>query len=271
MIKEYQKQLAAFSQPHLRACQLKQLSILKVIDGICKKHDISYWLDGGTLLGAVRHNGFIPWDDDIDIAMDYQDMKRFAQIAPDELPKGLFLQSPETDPNIKEQMVKIRDLNSLYIEKGDNFVADYVKGVYVDIFPFESHPDIPKAWIKKLAKGITKSNSILHHPHTYSFRAFAEFFWFGSKIIIYQAIWKLFKLVCKSSHYANIPTMNGYGITHERETVLPLSIIKFEDTEFPAPHDPDQYLRNIYGNYMEIPPVEKRHFHSVVIIPELTK
>ena len=163
------------------------------------------------------------------------------------------------------------DLNSLYIEKGDNFVDDYVKGIFVDIFPFEAHPDMPKSWLKRLAKGITKSNSILHHPHTYSLRAFAEFFWFGGKLLLYQALWKLLKLVCPSSRYANIPKMNGYGITHDYETVLPLSTIKFEDAEFPAPHDPNQYLRNIYGNYMEIPPVEKRHFHSVVIIPELSK
>lgn len=268
---DYKEQLRAFSQPSLRACQLKQLSILKVIDDICRKHDLKYWLDGGTLLGAVRHSGFIPWDDDIDIAMDYQDMKRFAEVAPKELPEGLFLQSPETDPHVKEQMVKVRELNSLYIEKGDNFVDDYVKGIFVDIFPFEAHPDMPKSWLKRLAKGITKSNSILHHPHTYSLRAFAEFFWFGGKLLLYQAVWTLLRLVLPSSRYANIPKMNGYGITHDRETVLPLSTIQFEDTAFPAPHDPDQYLRNIYGNYMEIPPVEKRHFHSVVIIPELSK
>ena len=233
----YKEHLYTFSQQHLRPCQLKQLGILKEIDAICRRHNIKYWLDGGTLLGAMRHGGFIPWDDDIDIAMDYQDMKRFEQIAPQELPEGLFLQSPKTDPSIKEQMVKIRDLNSLYIEKGDNFVDDYVKG--------------------------------LHHPHTYSLRSFAEFFWFGGKLLLFLATWRLLALVTKSSRYANIPTMNGYGITHDRTTVLPLSEVKFEDASFPAPHDPDQYLRNIYGNYMEVPPVEKRHFHSVVIIPEL--
>ena len=86
-----------------------------------------------------------------------------------------------------------------------------------------------------------------------------------------MSLWRLLKKICKSSRYANIPTMNGYGITHDLQTVLPLSTIKFEDSEFPAPNNPDQYLRNIYGNYMEIPPVEKQHFHSVIIIPELAK
>ena len=268
---DYKEQLRAFSQPNLRSCQLKQLSILKVIDGICQKHNIKYWLDGGTLLGAMRHGGFIPWDDDIDIAMDVKDLKRFTEIAPKEMPEGLFVQTPQTDPNVKEQMVKIRDLNSLYIEKGDNFVSDYVKGIFVDVFPFESHPDIPKSLLKPLTKGITKSISILHHPHTYSLRSFVEFFWFGGKFLLYMSVYRFLKAVCKSTHYANIPTMNGYGITHKQDTVLPLSTVKFEDSDFPAPHNPDLYLRNIYGNYMEIPPIEKRHFHSLVIVPELTK
>ena len=74
--------LSAYVADHLRACQLKQLSILEEVDRICKKHDIGYWLDGGSLLGAVRHGGFIPWDDDIDIGMTKSDLERFEKIAP---------------------------------------------------------------------------------------------------------------------------------------------------------------------------------------------
>ena len=129
-----------YKEAHLRACQLKQLEILKEIDRICKKHHIDYWLDGGTLLGAVRHGGFIPWDDDIDIAMRQEDMQRFEQVAPSELPAHLFLQSPRTEPDSKEPIVKVRDLNSFYVEPGDDFSADYQKGLYVDIFPFIRKP-----------------------------------------------------------------------------------------------------------------------------------
>lgn len=265
----YKQNLKFFNQKNLRQCQLKQLSILKEIDIICRKHNITYWLDGGTLLGAVRHQGFIPWDDDIDIAMGYKDMKRFEVIALDELPDWLFLQTPQTDPYVKEQMVKIRDANSLYIENGDSFQYEYVKSVYVDIFPFVKHPDIPKAWTRRLCRGICKSISILHKQHYYSIRAIAEFFWFGGKLLLYKGIWNILKAFYKSTRYANLPQANGYGITHQQDTVLPTSSITFEGHDFPAPHDPDQYLRNIYGNYMELPPIEKRHFHSVCIIPEL--
>ena len=92
---DFYKEIRQYSQQNLRTCQLKQLAILEEIDKICKRHHIEYWVDGGTLLGAVRHGGFIPWDDDIDIAMYLEDEKRFEEVAPKELPDWLFLQTPK--------------------------------------------------------------------------------------------------------------------------------------------------------------------------------
>lgn len=263
--KEY---LQRYARQQLRDCQLKQLGILKEIDRICRRHGILYWLDGGSLLGAVRHGGFIPWDDDIDIAMGRDDLWRFCEVAPAELPATLFVQTPESDPN-NGPIVKVRDLNSLYLEHGDDMETDYVKGIYVDIFPFMSHPDVPRQWIKRLHVGLSKSYSILHRKHYYSLRAAAELCWFGGKYLLYAAVWRLLCLCCPSHHYANIPIINGYGITHLRDTVLPLSEVHFEDATFPAPHDADQYLRNIYGDYMQLPPEEKRKTHAVFIQPTL--
>ncbi|MEO3238618.1 LicD family protein, partial [Parabacteroides distasonis] len=83
----------------LRQAQLVMLRMLKIIDYICRKHDLRYWLCSGTLLGAVRHQGFIPWDDDLDICMLREDYNRFIQIAPLEFPTDIFLQTQETDPS----------------------------------------------------------------------------------------------------------------------------------------------------------------------------
>ena len=110
----------------------------------------------------MRHGGFIPWDDDIDIGMTLEDMQAFMKVAPSELPDTLFLQTPESDPTSKEPIVKIRDLNSIYIEAGDTFSVEYQKGLYVDIFPFIDYPTVPRPWAKKLCKGISVSYSILH-------------------------------------------------------------------------------------------------------------
>jgi lipopolysaccharide cholinephosphotransferase len=262
--------LQQFKEQQLRACQLKQLSILEEIDRICQKHQIGYWLDGGTLLGAVRHGGFIPWDDDIDIAMRQEDLDRFVRIAPSELREGLFLQTPQIEPQSKEPIVKVRDLNSFYVEGADNFAADYQKGLYVDIFPMISYPTLPKKWVKHITLGISKSYSILHKAHYYSLRSFAEFFWFGAKYTINKCLWRLLCAVRpKNVYLSNILINNGYGIMHRQDAVFPLGTITFEGKTFSAPCNPDTYLSDLYRNYMEIPPKEKQKIHSVFIMPEL--
>lgn len=241
--------LSDYVADNLRACQLKQLSILKEVDRICRKHKLSYWLDGGTLLGAMRHGGFIPWDDDIDIGMTLEDMQAFMKVAPSELPDTLFLQTPESDPTSKEPIVKIRDLNSIYIEAGDTFSVEYQKGLYVDIFPFIDYPTVPRPWAKKLCKGISVSYSILHAQHYYSLRSFAEFFYFGMKYALFKGIWAMLCLVRpKGTYLSNILINNGYGIMHRKDSVFPLSTITFEGKDFPAPGNVDAYLKDLHGH-----------------------
>jgi lipopolysaccharide cholinephosphotransferase len=262
--------LQRFKEEQLRACQLKQLSILEEIDRICQRHQINYWLDGGTLLGAVRHGGFIPWDDDIDIAMRQDDLERFINIAPAELREGLFLQTPQTEPESKEPIIKVRDLNSFYVEGADNFAADYQKGLYVDIFPMTAYPTLPRQWVKRITLGISKSYSILRKAHYYSLRSFAEFFWFGAKYLLCTSLWKVLStLRPKDTYFSNILINNGYGIMHRQDSIFPTSTITFEGKTFRAPANPNAYLSDLYRNYMEIPPEEQRKIHSVFIMSEL--
>ena len=180
--------ITEFKQRNLRRAQLKQLSILEEIDRICRKHDINYWLDGGSLLGAVRHGGFIPWDDDIDIAMTLDDSRRFAAIAPKELRSGLVLQTPETE-HTREPIMKVRDLNSFYVEGTEDFSLDYSKGLFVDIFPFIPYPNVSRSFCKRYGKAMSKCYSILHHSHQYSWRATFELFYFGAKYLFCKAMW----------------------------------------------------------------------------------
>ncbi|MCF0203356.1 MAG: LicD family protein [Bacteroidaceae bacterium] len=260
------KYFEEFKKTQLRKCQLKQLAILEVIDSICRKHNIEYWLDGGTLLGAVRHKGFIPWDDDIDVAMKESEMERFVKIAPSELPENLRLELPEK----VNPILKLRDLNSFYLEPGDDLKADYHKGVYVDFFQFVDYPNVSRKFVKKHVRQIGRSWSILHKQHTYSLRSFVEFFYFNFKYCYNLTLWKLACMLFKKGRYfSNVPMLNGYGIMHDNKCLYPLTEVEFEGKRFPAPADSDCYLREIYGNYMEIPPKEKQKIHSYFILSEL--
>lgn len=263
--------LQEHQQRHLRAVQLKELEILKAIRDICESNGIDYWLDGGTILGAMRHKGFIPWDDDIDIAMRRDDIPRFVEAAQRELPDGLFMQTMESDPSCRLPIIKVRDTNSFLVEGGDDFNRPYLKGLYVDIFPLMPYPSISKSFCKRVVRGYCRANGILLQQHTYSWRSVAELFWFGIKRFSYRIQWLL---ACAfrpmNEYFSNTLDTNGYGIIHRLTDIFPTSTIEFEGETFSAPANPDAYLRNIYGEYMKLPPEEKRHGHAVFFVESLT-
>lgn len=262
--------LKEYMERNRRAVQLKQLEILKAIDALCRQHHIDYWLDGGTILGAVRHGGFIPWDDDIDIAMRLEDLPRFVEAARTGLPAGLSVQTPDTDSEVRLPIFKVRDDDSYLVEAGDDFSRAYAKGLYVDIFPMIPYPSCSRGFIKRVARGYCRANAILVSQHYYSLRSFAEFFYFGAKRAWCKLQWNLACAFKKKDEYtSNTLNNNGYGIMHRTDSIFPVSRIKFEDAEFNAPANPEAYLTDLYRNYMELPPEDKRGGHAVFYAPSL--
>ncbi len=261
-----------YMQEQLPVVQKKQLGILCEIDRICQQYHIDYWLDGGTLLGAVRHQGFIPWDDDIDIAMRLEDIPRFSEACARELPDHLYLQTMESDPSCRLPISKVRDRNSFLVEYGDDFTRPYGKGLYVDIFPMIPYPSVSKGFVKRVAGGYCKANAILQSQHYYSWRSAAELLWFGVKRAWLHTLWRCASALYSRGEYtSNVLHNNGYGIMHRTDSIFPLSRISFEGIEFMAPANPDAYLRDLYRNYMQLPPEEKRHGHAAFFAPNLKK
>ena len=120
----------------LGQAKLVMLKLLRVFDDICRKNNLKYWLDGGTLIGAIRHNGFIPWDDDIDVAMLSDDYEKFIEIAQQELPDDVFLQTRKTDKKYPLYITKLRDKYSTYEEQNVARLNCH-KGIFIDIFPMD--------------------------------------------------------------------------------------------------------------------------------------
>ena len=127
-------------QKLLRKVQLIELKIAKELKRVCEKLDIPYILDSGTLLGAVRHRGFIPWDDDMDFAMTRANYDRFLLEAPAELGEEYYLQSWKSDPAYGYPFAKLRLKNTAFVEAVSQY-AGSEKGFYVDIFPYDVYPD----------------------------------------------------------------------------------------------------------------------------------
>ncbi len=244
----------------LRKQQLRMLDLLLELDRICKRHNLNYWLIGGTLLGAVRHHGFIPWDDDVDVQMIREDYLKLMDILPGELPSTMAIQNRKTDHNYFYQYAKLRDRRSS-IEEGVGYDRVFKEhGIYIDIFPIDRHPrclqclsiatighsykilkrkDLDDAEIMRRVLRIVKVNE--------------------------KFIFPMLRLVSKFVKGAYLDAF-GVPFVVERhvEDIFPLGEMKFENHVFPVPHNSDKVLRNQYGDYMRMPPLDS-------IVPHVSK
>ena len=128
------------TQEQMQLLRQKELELLKIFIEVCDKLQLNYFAVEGTLLGAVRHQGFIPWDDDIDVGMMRQDFEVFVQQAGKLLPEGFFLQTHQTDPEYAQHFAKLRNSDTVFLETTyKNLNINH--GIYIDIFPFDVYPD----------------------------------------------------------------------------------------------------------------------------------
>lgn len=259
----------------LRGAQMVMLRILKVVDYICEKHQLKYWLSSGTLLGAVRHKGFIPWDDDLDIAMERADYDKFIQIAAIELVQyDLFLQTRDTDPNYTYLPIscKVRDNNSLIISVLDE-QKEYHRGIFIDVFAVDKFHEKGLAFcFEQVTKKYFyflmscsdahayKDQSILKHIVSY----FCPIFNYLLKRYIDWIPQIINKNRSLSGNYKlgfgfDVP----WGRFWNQATIHPLKKIPFEDGEFWVPNNTDAFLKESYGEtYMQLPPENKRESHA---------
>lgn len=242
----------------LRKHQMRMLDILLTLDNICKKHNISYWLSSGTLIGGVRHKGFIPWDDDLDVEIMRKDYLRLIKILPGELPADMALQTRSTDKNYTSIYAKIRDLNSCLSETNDYDRVFKFKGIYIDLFPMERIP-YSLAWVAAHMHGhiykILKNNALSEASRL---KRINRFFVFNTKIG-FPILRFLSK--CWPGKIIRHSLGTAFFAPRYQKDLFPLTEIQFEGYYFPAPGNTDGYLRRIYGDYMKLPPLDQRGIH----------
>lgn len=277
------KNIQPLSMDEIKAIEL---DILLAIDRVCRENNICYFLDSGTLLGAVRHKGFIPWDDDIDIAMPQKDYERFIELAPAALGDDYFLSCAQTEPNCPYLFAKVRRRGTIFIEwyHRNN---DMEQGIYVDIFPLYNVADDDAQWNEQ------------HRRYKRAARAF-ELRATPDRCLLPQ---RSLKWLCgaaarRALHYLScVRSLNSYRTEAEhyatmysdqptellipiftlmrpcvksnlykRTELFPACEIEFEGHLFPAPHDYDAVLTKFFGNYMQLPPENERVGHEAAYL-----
>lgn len=267
-----------YEESQLKKVQEIELEILEEIIRVCENNNIVYFSVAGTTLGAIRHNGFIPWDDDIDIGMMRTDYEAFLEIAPKELRKGYTLTHYSYDKNVPTYFAKVR-------KDGTKFVEEYTKkmdihqGVFVDVFPYDYVP-------QSNSKRRKYNRKVKFWNQLYIAKSVSELTFHPKK---YRG---LLLLVRKILHYLMLPVPKDYLFKKtdqamkmydngEEKTVssrglelfycdesdiLPPSAHSFENTRIMVPANSDKVLKKQYGDYMKLPPENERYNHAPAIL-----
>lgn len=254
----------------LRKAQNIMVEMLCEIDRICKKHNIEYYISDGTLLGAIRHKGFIPWDDDLDISMTRENYNKFQKVAIKEISKDYFVQTVETEKvyAINGCPMKIRHLHSLFKEVARSNVK-YNEGIFIDVFPMDRIPSNKKLlnFQKKLGLFFLKLKEI--NDEDSKLKKTVKVFFKPISYSIFQKI--LRKTLWINEKYGTdkytygVDTYFYNDFSYDEKDLFPLQKIEFEGHEFLAPGNPKKILTTLYGDYMKLPPLEQRRVHSTHI------
>lgn len=247
-----------------------QMDLLIELDRICQKFDIPYFLIGGTLIGAIRHDGFIPWDDDIDVGMLHEDYERFFEACARELDPQYVLHDWNADPGSPHPYGKLKIRGTHYPEAlSKNSTMD--DGIFIDVFPYDNAPDsIPLRRLQEAQIFLLRKLLLVRCGFELDGGSRIKKLIYGTLGILSRLrsaeSWKRsFKKV--QHRYNTSPTQVSVNMCgayrYDRES-KPRAMLEqltrhtFEGRMFCVPRDYDSFLRSCYGDYMQLPPEDQR-------------
>ena len=253
----------------LRKLQLVEIELLKDFDVFCKKYDLKYSIYSGTLLGAVRHGGFIPWDDDVDVFMERNEYERFLKLWRENPVEGYYLQGTDSPDYEFINFSKIRKCGTKFGTSLDvRLYGEENVGIYLDVFPFDKVPTDKK----KRKKFLFKAKLRMVYTRGYPFTKGSAFLKLLSKILLIPSRKRQIKIRnklekqiidgCKDMtcgyEYMSLAASENFKTFYPAEVIENLSTIKFEDETFSAVKDYDKMLTIQYGDYMKLPPEDQQ-------------
>lgn len=248
----------------------EELAILETIVNVCNKYNINYSMAGGTLLGIVRHNGYIPWDDDIDIAMKRNEYEKFLKFYKKEN-TGYFLQCSDTENAYIRGHAQIRNSDTTAIILGDQY-NDYNKGIFVDIFPLDNVPDDTRKRTKFISKNKKQKKFLSFYFYKNSKNIFKKIFKYCLWKMPFLNINNEIKKFEKNAQIYNLQnTKKCYTVTfgcdkfcYDNEWFNRLIERDFYTIKVKIFKDYDLALKRQYGNYIEIPKNKNGSIHGQV-------
>ena len=269
-------------QEALIKLQNTELEILLVIDEFCRKNKISWFLDGGTALGAIRHQGFIPWDDDVDVGMLRDDYDRFMRLAENGLPKGYSLHHMKNTPGYAAFFAKVYKDGTRF-ENQETREAGCPQGIYVDVFPYDRLPKKSLSRRMELVRAsLGQKLSYLYHARTICVPHKGPL-GFIEKTACSAAHAVLRVVLTSAEPLARF--FNGSIVRDERELsdeclslvwpnmepldrgmLAKVEYAQFEGYSLPVPRSTEHYLENMYGDWRTLPAPEDRHTHLPLLI-----